>query len=103
MHTWLDAEVHLANQLITVRAVDRNVLEYNVISVNNFGTLKAVLAHSCRIFRISGTTVRVFVWLISCNHEALVLSLAKIGKDCIHFVNQSRVTCQVLYLLVRDN
>ena len=43
VHTWLDLEAHLRDQLITVRAVDWYVLEDDVIRENYLGTLHGLL------------------------------------------------------------
>lgn len=73
VHAWLDLKVHFADELVTVRAVNRDVLKDDVIRELNLSTLRRVLLD---LVGLSGGLV-VDVGSLR-HHYALVAATGKI-------------------------
>ena len=100
MHAWLDLKVHLGDEFVTVRAVDRDDLEDDVFREHNLCTLSRMLLLNClRFLRCLFNVSRGLL----CDHDSLVSAVGKVVKHLVHLVDERGVAGQVLHFFVRDN
>lgn len=100
MHAGLDLEVHLSDELITIRAQDRDVFEDDIVGEHDLCTLSGLLEHF--ILGSVGDSGGV-VSRRRCNHDALIVATTEIFEDFVHLVDEGGVSRQILDLLVGDN